>query len=185
MSQPQLGQRIRALRAAKGYTIAQVATLSNLSKSFISMLENGHTNISATRLESLASLFGLRASDLLPDASTASLVHVVRAGQGPAIKGFGGDTKAQLLTKDLHRRIQPVLLRLAPGAAHENTVGHAGEEFIYILGGIVALEVDTDPAVVLERGDSAYYPSSLSHRYTNPAEDEAVLLTISTPPRLI
>jgi quercetin dioxygenase-like cupin family protein/DNA-binding XRE family transcriptional regulator len=173
------------MRSSKGYTIAQLATLAGVSKSFISMLENGHTNISANKLERIADLFGLRASDLLPAADTTSLIHVVKDGQGPAIRGFDGDVRAHLLTKDLHRRIQPVLMQLAPGSSHNNAVGHPGEEFIYILAGQVQLTLNLEQHVTLDVGDAAHYPSSLSHRYDNVGASEAVLITISTPPKII
>lgn len=185
MTQPHLGERLRALRKAKEYTLEQVAILSGLSKSFISMLENGQTNISASKLDRLTSLFGLRASDVLSDASGSPLIQVVREGQGPAIKGFEGEVKAFLLSKDLYRRIQPVLLHLAITAKHENSRGHPGEEFIYILKGDIKLTVDKDQVVMLSQGDSAYYPSSLSHCYENTGPEEAQLITISTPPKLI
>ncbi|MEM7736465.1 MAG: XRE family transcriptional regulator [Deinococcota bacterium] len=188
MSQPQLGQRIRAMRSSKGYTIAQLATLAGVSKSFISMLENGHTNISANKLDRIAELFGLRASDLLPAVDTTSLIHVVKDGQGPAIRGFDhvdSDVRAHLLTKDLHRRIQPVLMQLAPGSSHNNPVGHPGEEFIYVLAGQIQLTLNLEQTVTLDVGDAAHYPSSLSHRYDNTGDGEAVLITISTPPKII
>ena len=185
MSQPQLGERIKALRKAKNYTIEQVSTLCGLSKSFISMLENGRTNVSATKLEKLASIFGLRASDLLPDASSQALIHVVRKNEGATVKGFGAGINAHLLSNDFHRRIQPVLLTLEPGATLENETGHAGEEFVFILSGRLQLTVDEYTPVTLESGDSAYYPCALSHTFKNVSKAVTSLLTISTPPKLV
>ena len=48
MSAEHLGRRLKAVRLARNYTIAEVAQLTGMSRSFISMLENGKTNISAT-----------------------------------------------------------------------------------------------------------------------------------------
>ena len=183
-SQPQLGIRIRALRQAKSYTIEQVALLSGLSKAFISMLENGKTGISADKLERLASIFGLSASDLLPSTSSHSFIQLVRAAERPLIPQLGAGITARLLTKDLHRRLQPVLMTLEPDASHTNEIGHAGEELVYLLSGKLCLTVDT-VEVNLEPGDTAYYPSALRHRFFNPGKEVATLITISTPPKLI
>ena len=89
-----------------------------------------------------------------------------------------------MLVRDLHRRIQPVLLTLARGAVHVNPTGHAGEEFILVLRGTIALVVD-DQRCELAEGDSAYYPSALSHAYENLGPGEAELFTISAPPKPI
>jgi len=179
-----LGARLRALRQAKGYTVSQTASLAGLSRSFVSMLENGKTSISAERLERLAAVFGLRASDVLPDTSSTSLIQVVRAGTGPRVPNAGPGVEITLLSNDLHRLLQPVIMRLAPGASYVNEVGHAGEELVYVLSGALELRVDT-VAVELREGDTAHYPSALRHGYANLGDGEAVLMTISTPPKLI
>lgn len=184
MTQPQLGARVRALRQAKGYTLEQVALLAGLSRSFVSMLENGKSGISAEKLERLAGVFGLRASDLLPDASAPSLIQVVRAEEGPRLGRLAPGVAARLLTKDLHRLLQPVLMTLEPGAHHANEAGHAGEELVYLLAGELRLKVDT-LEVTLGAGDTAYYPSALSHHYFNDGSEVAVLLTIGTPPKAV
>ena len=183
MAQPRLGERIRALRKAKGYTLTQLAGLAGVSPSFLSMLERGKTDVAAQRLQAIAGAFGLSAGDLLPDAGSHALIQTVRAARRPQGRDLGPGVHARMLTCDLHRRIQPVLLSLARGAAHLNETGHAGEEFIHVLRGRVLLVVDGDQETTLEEGDSAYYPSALSHAYENVGDGEAELITISTPPK--
>lgn len=181
---PRLGTRLRALRQAKGYTIDQTAKLAGLSRSFVSMLENDKTSISAERLERLAGVFGLRASDVLPDTSSTSLIQVVRAGAGPRVPTGDDGVEITLLSNDLHRLLQPVIMRLAPGASYMNEVGHAGEELVFVLAGELELQVDS-MTVMLRQGDTAHYPSALRHGYANLGVAEALLITISTPPKLI
>jgi len=178
-----VGEKIRALRQAKGYTLAQLATLAGVSPSFLSMLETGKTNVGVPRLQAIAAAFGLSAADLLPGTDAQALIHTVRRGEAPALKGFASGVGACMLTRDLYRRIQPVLMTLEPGARHANAEGHPGEEFLYILRGRVQLLLDGDEAVTLEPGDSAYYPSALPHAYANVGKEVAELLTMSTPPK--
>lgn len=181
MNRANLGHRLRAVRQARGYTLADVATLSGLSKSFLSMLETGKTNVSAGRLQRLAAVYDLTIDDLLPGERQRGLVHVVRDGDGPELKGFGTGLEARLLVRDMARRIQPVRLRLAPGTTHANERGHAGEEFVLVLRGRIELAVDHDDVATLDEGDTAFYPSALSHAYRNPTDEPAELLTISAP----
>lgn len=179
-----LGRRVRALRLAKGYTLKQVAALAGLSPSFVSMLENGKTGIAASRLQALAEELGLSAAELLPEAGSEGLIQTVRADRRPQVPGLAGGVRAEMLVRDLHRRIQPVLLTLAPGAVHVNPTGHPGEEFILVLRGRIVLVVDAERCELGE-GDAAYYPSALSHAYENVGEGEAELFTISAPPKAI
>ena len=169
------------MRRAHGLTLAQVAARSGLSKSFVSMLENGHTNVSATRLQRLAAVFGLKTTDFLPDEASRALVQVVRAGAGAVMPGFADGIEAEVLGGDEPRRLQPVRLTLPPRTAQRNPTGHAGEEFLYVLAGRIALIVDGGPPVALATGDSAYYPSALAHDYVNEDDDAAVVLTIGAP----
>lgn len=181
MSAEHLGRRLRAVRLARNYTIAEVAQLSDMSRSFISMLENGKTNISATRLQRLAAVFDLSMSDLLPDEQSRGLVQVVRGGKGATLRGFPEGVSAQLLVRDMQRRIQPVLLTLEPGSRHANEHGHAGEEFVFVLEGTLEISIDQGEHLALAAGDAAFYPSALSHEFRNVSGDTCRLLTISTP----
>lgn len=180
-----LGERIRSLRLARGYTLKQLATLSGLSPSFVSMLETGKTGVAASRLQAIAEAFGLSAADLLPETGSQALIQTVRADRRPRVPGLVTGVSAEMLVRDLHRRIQPVLLTLAVGAVHLNAVGHAGEEFVLVLRGEIRLIVDDDQRADLAPGDTAYYPSALSHAYENIGEEEAELFTISAPPKML
>ena len=143
-----------------------------------------HARPPMERTEAIAGAFGLSAGELLPDASSQALIQTVRAARRPTVPGLAAGVSAEMLVLDLHRRIQPVVMSLAPGARHENPTGHAGEEFVLVLRGSVVLEVD-DQRTELAAGDSAYYPSALSHAYENPGPEEAALFTVSAPPRPI
>lgn len=181
MSAGHLGRRLKAVRQARNYTIAEVARLSGMSRSFISMLENGKTNISATRLQKLATVFDLTMTDLLPDEQSRGLIQIVREGGGASLRGFTEGITANLLVRDMQRRIQPVLLVLAAGTSHLNEHGHAGEEFVYVLDGTLDVSIDQAEFVTLAPGDAAFYPSALSHEFRNSGAENCRILTISTP----
>lgn len=181
MTQNHLGHRLRAVRLAHGYTLQQVAERSGLSRSFVSMLENGHTNISAVRLQKLAGVFGLSVTDLLPDEGAHTALQVVRAGEGERLAGFPTGVSATLLFLDPHRRVQPVLLTLEPGALNHNEEGHAGGEFLFVLRGQVEVAVGEGGFTLLEVGDAGFYSSALRHTYRNPGTETAHLLTLNAP----
>lgn len=180
-----LGERLRALRQARGMTLQELADAADCSRSFLSMLERGQTDISATLLQRVAAAFHLSAADLLPDERRADVLQIVRHGEAPRTVELGAGIQVQVLFNNLLQKIQPVLLTLEPATEHRNDTGHAGEEFVYVLEGEVQLTVNEAPTRTLRSGDSAYYPSALPHRLGNAGKETARILTMSTPPRLV
>jgi transcriptional regulator with XRE-family HTH domain len=63
----QLGTRLRMLRKARGYTLADVSKETDLSVSFLSDIERGHTKPSLDSLEKLAACYQLTVNDLLDE----------------------------------------------------------------------------------------------------------------------
>ena len=61
---PALGERVRALRLARGMTQAQLAG-SDFSKGFISLVETGRTSMSLRAMEIIAQRLGVSVSELL------------------------------------------------------------------------------------------------------------------------
>lgn len=62
MDRHQLGQRLRALRAARGSTVAAVATEAGLSVPYVANLENGRGNPTLDAVSRIARALGTRAT---------------------------------------------------------------------------------------------------------------------------
>ena len=75
-----LGRRLRQLRTTRGLSLAEVAEATGISPSFLSVVENGQSDITVSRLMRLVHWYGVSIADLLqePDRSP---VRVVRAGE--------------------------------------------------------------------------------------------------------
>jgi transcriptional regulator with XRE-family HTH domain len=68
MDRRELGQRLRALRAASGRTVAAVATDAGLSVPYVANLENGRGNPTMEVVSRLAHALGTRAEiELVPE----------------------------------------------------------------------------------------------------------------------
>ena len=61
-----LGKRLKALRAAKGYTVAELSAVTGVSKPYIWQIEDGRRrNPSGEKLVRLASALGTTVADLM------------------------------------------------------------------------------------------------------------------------
>jgi transcriptional regulator with XRE-family HTH domain len=56
--------RIRALRKQKGWTQEHLASLANISRSQLAMIEKGTRTVNTIRLDAIAAALGVRAQDL-------------------------------------------------------------------------------------------------------------------------
>ncbi|MFM8849917.1 MAG: helix-turn-helix domain-containing protein [Cytophagales bacterium] len=63
-----LGTQIRILRAAKGLTQSNVASEIKITASAFAKIERGESDISISRIEAIANVFGLNASQLINQA---------------------------------------------------------------------------------------------------------------------
>lgn len=95
-----LGERVRALRAARGLTLRDLAGRSDLSTRFLASLEAGEGNISVVRLVTLAGALGTSAATLLEGISVPHATPRVIALLG--VRGAGKSTIGRALARRLH-----------------------------------------------------------------------------------
>jgi XRE family aerobic/anaerobic benzoate catabolism transcriptional regulator len=96
-----LGGRTRDLRAARGWTLRDLAERSGVSVRFLVAVESGRGNISIRRLADLAGAFGVTPSDLLRESDTAQQPRVVAL---LGLRGAGKTTIGRSLARRLHVR---------------------------------------------------------------------------------
>lgn len=173
-----VGDRLRRLRLARGYSLARVAKAAGVSVGFLSALERGHMSASVSTLRRLARFYRMNILSLFdPSQSNPGRVRpderkVLDAGRGVRMELLAwGDTV-----------MEPHLFRVAPSAGSGESYAHEGEEFLFILRGCLEIELDGGERHRLEAGDSFYFESSTHHRWSNPGKQEAHILWINTPP---
>lgn len=173
-----MARRLRELRHASGLTLAEVARATRLSPSFVSMVETGKTDISLARLLSLVTAYGVTIHDLFADSATPAgrrEARVIRRSGYVSVPLADRGVRLLLLAPAAERRLEPVLIVIDPGAGLGAPLRHEGEEFVYVIEGEVTLTVGRRRHR-LGRGETAYYSSTLPHRFANPGRRRAVLL---------
>lgn len=93
-----LGERIRALRAARGFTLRELAERAELSARFLVQLESGTANVSVRKLAALARALGTTPSELLAGpGGEADLPVIALLG----LRGAGKSTIGRRLARRL------------------------------------------------------------------------------------
>ncbi|MQA75962.1 MAG: helix-turn-helix domain-containing protein [Solirubrobacterales bacterium] len=94
---PPLGARLRATREARGLALAKVAEDTDLSRSFLSMVERDESDISFGRLHRLINYYGIHMGDLVPPARS-DVVGLVSAGSESLLRSPAEGIELHLLT---------------------------------------------------------------------------------------
>ena len=181
--QPLLGQRLKALRQERGLSISEVAAATGISRSFLSLVEGGKSDITLGRLITLLAYFGVSITDLVPDAAPPPSALVTRVGEERHITSGSEGIDMLLLRPSGNGQMQPFLVTYEPGARQAEHASHTGEEFVLVLEGEVTLQVGAE-RTVLRAGDSAYYQAEVPHSTSNEGKQPARAFVMVTPAML-
>lgn len=179
-----LGAGLRALRQERRLSLSDVADATGISASFVSLVENGRSDITIGRLTRLVDFYGVTINDLLP-APSGEDPDVVRKSEARQLHSPDEGIDVYLLTSGTDRSMMPMLLVFEPGAGLAELGRHPGEEFVHVLDGELRLEVEGSEPRLLRAGDSAYYAGDRPHLFRNGSEHEQLrLVCIDSPPPL-
>ena len=175
----QLGKKIRDLRLRRGLTVQQLATASELSKGFISQVENDRTSPSLSTLADLARSLDISVAYLVVDED--QVPHVVRADERPRLQVGGNTSLVEVLSAQPKRNLELIMVELPPGVtAGDKRHYHHGEECVLVLEGRIRISCG-DHVFVLGPGDSFHYDGRVPHAIENVGDVAARVLIAMTP----
>lgn len=107
--------------------------------------------------------------------------YVVRQKEQKTFKMEDSAFKYTRLSGDFSGKLlEPMLVVMMPKQKGEHSLSHPGEEFYYVLKGLILFNIKGEEYLVRE-GDSIHFPSSEPHYYENILDEEALFLTVTTP----
>ena len=180
-----VGGRLRRLREIHGLSQRELAKRAGVSNATISLIEQNRASPSVGSLKKVLDGIPVKMAEFFAPEEpprrrvfyqAADLVEV--AGDG----GPGGLSFRQIGRDLSDRALQILHERYAPGADTGATLlRHESEEGGVVLRGQVEVTVGSQRRV-LGPGDAYYFDSRLPHRFRNVGEDEAEIVSASTPP---
>jgi len=174
-----LGFHLRELRAARGWTLEELAERTGLSKPFLSRLEASDRQPSIAAVLTLARAFGVSVGAMFESAAPAEACVVIRGDQAQ-IRRSEGLTYAPLSSNSRFANLQPMKLTVSHRRKGDEQYQHDGEEWVYVLSGRLRVSVAGVPHD-LEPGDSAHFDSRQPHRLTALGGRDAELILVACP----
>ena len=178
-----LGARVRELRKARDWTLEQAAREAGLARSTLSKIENGQMSPTYDALKKLAEGLKISVPQLFTPPSRDQVngrMAVTRAGAGQehATATYEHALLAESLTR---KKMLPYRARVRARRMEEfdGWVRHDGEEFLYVLTGVVRLYTEFYEPIEMRRGDSAYYDASMGHNVVSVSDEDATILWVT------
>ncbi|MBI3317574.1 MAG: helix-turn-helix transcriptional regulator [Candidatus Omnitrophica bacterium] len=181
-----IGRKIRELRLARDWTLAELAKRSGVALSSLSRIETGKMTGTLESHLQIARAFAIRLQELYEGLDSAGAALELRKGSlEPARLLTGKGTDLTLLVSGaLRKKMLPVTAALQPGKSTQPEQGSAGAEgFLFVLKGRLDLTVGKE-RVEMDAGDSAYFQASLPHQMKNAGSGTALVLRVTSPPTL-
>ena len=179
-----LGERVRELRKARDWTLEQAAKQAGLARSTLSKIENGQMSPTYEALKKLAVGLEISVPQLFTPPQREQVngrMNVTRAGQG---KEYLTTTYEHTLLSDTltKKKMLPyhARIRARDMDEFEGWVRHDGEEFLYVLTGVVRLFTEFYEPVEMRRGDSAYYDATMGHNVISLSDEDATILWVTS-----
>ena len=179
-----LGERVRALRKARDWTLEQAANQAGLARSTLSKIENGQMSPTYDALKKLAVGLEISIPQLFTppqDEKINGRLAVTKSDQGSAqaTVTYEHELLADTLTK---KKMLPYRTRVRARdvAEFDGWVRHDGEEFLYVLTGVVMLYTEFYEPIEMRRGDSAYYDATMGHNVISVSAEDATILWVTS-----
>ncbi len=174
----ELGAKIREMRLQKNLTQEELADRCELTKGYISQLENDLTSPSIATLCDLLNALGSSLSDFFHEDAEEKIVfseaeYIEKLSEGMLLKWVIPNAQKNMM--------EPVLVELEGGASTQTDFPHEGEEFGYVLEGKIAV-VTGGKSYPAKKGESFYFTAGKEHCIVNKGKGKAKFIWISTPP---
>lgn len=173
-----VGHRIRQLRIKNGLTQEELASRCELTKGFLSQLENDIAVPSLSTLMDIVEVLGTNMSDFFKEDRGDKLIFNE--------EDFFVDEKEEytinwIVPAAQKNAMEPIMIEIRPGHRSQLIEPHEGEEFGYVLEGDITL-VNGDERYRVRKGSTFYITGDRDHYLENDTRKKAKVLWICNPP---
>jgi transcriptional regulator with XRE-family HTH domain len=185
ISKDALGLRLRAIRKSKGFTLKSLSAQSGVALSTLSKAELGQTSLSYEKFVAISWALGVDMSELFDTKGPHDEAHeTILTSTSATPKTYSTDNyEIKFLFGDApHPIMIPMQARILSRSLDDfdDYIRHPGQEFVMVLSGSIQLHFENGTVVALNASESAYFNSTLGHKYLSTSPEPADILTICT-----
>jgi transcriptional regulator with XRE-family HTH domain len=174
-----LGNRVKQLRAQRGWSLEALANASGVSRSMLSQIERDEANPTLVVTLRIARAFGMSLGDLIEMPGATSSITMIRADDHAY--HYRSDKFCRIRTLsplNLEKDVEFYEVLLQPGGALRSAPHFDGtREFLTVQNGQVRVESGAD-SETLRPGDSVNYRADVPHAIVNTGKGEALMFLV-------
>jgi transcriptional regulator with XRE-family HTH domain len=181
LEEKEIISKIRSLRKNKEVTLDQLAKMTGLTKGYLSQIENSTKSPPFSTLDKIAYALGVDITHFFTNDQSEQAhakITIVRPEErkkvapGGLRRGYGYESLAY---KKAGKNMEPYLITV--DSQGRGTFKHDGEEFLYILEGVLEFAFGGEKHIV-RPGDSLYFDSGVEHSGKAVGSDKVKMLCI-------
>lgn len=173
-----LGYKIKQKRKVLQLTQEELANRCELTKGYISLLENNKTSPSIETLTHILEVLGTTLSEFFHSDDD---LEIVFDNDVQYEKDFDGYKQLWLVPTSQMLSMEPILLVVGPNKKTIQDNPHVGEEFGYVISGEITVFYGNTVRICKEN-ECFYFPTNKAHYLFNHTEKETKILWVSCPP---
>ncbi len=173
-----IGKKLKRLRIKNQLTLEDVANRSELSKGFLSQLENNNCSPSISTLEDILEVLGSSLQEFFAENKEDTIVFTPK----DYFENEQEEYKIDYLVPNAQKNsVEPIKITIYPGGRSQTVIPHDGEDFGYVISGSADLIYGSEKHH-LKKGDTFYVYCNESYHLENNAKKNCEIIWISTPP---
>lgn len=176
-----LGPNLRTLRIERGLTLDRLASMSELTRGYLSLVERGLKTPSIAALLRLAAALDVHVAQLFDlNAVPAPRYTLQRAAD--VAPGEGGASGLLPLASGRARKAMEPFLIQPPMAGDIKArpihwAHHGGEEMVFVVSGRITFKLGAEE-LLMERGDCLYFSGDERHELRSVGDRRAEVLVV-------
>lgn len=177
-----IGKKVKEQRLSRNMTLKDLGYRTGLSASHLSQFERGENTLSMHSLERVAEALDMQLAYFLDTPSPHEGFFRRSYDFNPVDISYDGRIHNRLENGLPESEFEPMTVMLLPQQRGEDSYPkpHQGEEFIYILEGVLTVLIN-DKEYILYPGDSMHYLASSPHEWLNLTSKIVWLVSVTTP----
>lgn len=175
-----IGKRLKELRIINNLTQEELADRAELSKGFISQMENDLTSPSIATLTDILQCLGSNLKDFFNETEDEQIVFrkndfFIKENND---SGFNIEWIVPNAQKNM---MEPIIIEMSEYGETDLDLPHEGEEFGYVLAGSIYIHLGKK-RYKSKKGETFYFSPTKPHKLSNAGKITAKVLWITTPP---
>lgn len=175
----EIGKKLKDLRLQKNLTQEELGERTDLTKGYISQLENNLSSPSLETFFAILEVLGTTPKDFFASEKMNQPVVYTKKDGTVFQDEEKGYTMTWLIPDSNDKELEPVMISLESHGEYKRFPPSMSETFGYVLNGTIELQIG-EKKYSAKKGQSFYYEATKTHQIRNTSDKRAQLLLVVT-----